>query len=142
MTPDRPPKWSKITPKSPYFGPKMVPKWPYIAPDRVKNGSKTVKKGYKQPKKPFKSHQYLHNSAKYTRTPLRILPGTPIYCSLSYVETSILTVLKQKKWFCRCKKACFCTFLHNFGEFRQKRAYYCLPLHHSAYFCSQLSSKK
>ena len=38
------PKTVQNHPKISYFDPKMVPKCPYIAPDRVKNGSKRVKK--------------------------------------------------------------------------------------------------
>ena len=58
---------------------------------------------------------------KNTQNPLRILAETPTCSTLSQVETSILTVFfYAKQVFYRQKRACFCTFLHNFCEIWQK----------------------
>ena len=49
-------------------------------------------KGVKSNQNPFKSHLNLIKSLKNTQNPPRMLPGTSTYCTLSYVETSVLIV--------------------------------------------------
>ena len=72
---------------------------------------------------------------KNTRNPARTLPDTPTYCTLSQVETSILTGFWAKQVFYRQKEVCFCTLLHNFGKARQKFACFCILSHNFAQLC-------
>ena len=79
-------KWS-------YFGPKMVPKCAIYSPRQGRKWLKGGQKGgQKQPKNGSKVIQTFIKVHKNTQNPLKILTDIPTYCTLSQVETSILTV--------------------------------------------------
>ena len=122
------PKWSgsaQNVPKSPQKTnhPKMTvfrsqngPKWPSIARDRVKNGSKRVKKiKVKSGQKRFKRHLDLHKMAyetlKIHSTHFQIHPLTAHFHTL---KRRFWPFLRGKTWFIAENKG---LFLHNFAYF-------------------------
>ena len=133
MTLDRP----KMVQKSPQNGPILVPKlvqsWPYMAPDRVKNGSKTVKRG---------SKVTLNNVQKSSRPSsnclktLKIHSGPfqmhPLTAHFHRLKCRFWPVFKQNNCFIAEKRLVFAHFRWILAEF----SYFCLLLQHFAYFCS------
>ena len=105
-------KWSKITPKRPYFG----PKWSQNGLKMGSKGAQTVQKSSRHSPNciktlkihsgPFQTHPL---TARFHRLKRRFWPFLS--------KTSVL----------QPKKASFCTILHNFDEFWQKFAYFCIP---------------
>ena len=133
------PKWPRIDPKMvqnhpkmtlfwSYFGPKMVPKWPYIAPDRVKNGSKRVKKG---PKTVQKSSRPSSNCLKTLKIHSGPFQTHPLTAHFHRLKRRFWPFFKQNKCFIAEKGlifAQFCIFLVNFGRNLHIFAFSCIIL--------------
>ena len=90
---------------------------------------------------------------KNTHNPPGSFPDAPIYCTLSEVETSILTpppffiiiiiIITQNKLFISEKRGCFYSTFHNFGIFFWPfLAFFCLILHSTSQNIKKKTRKK